>query len=93
LTEKWQIRGLKKTHVRGQSEDEEGELAIRDLTDSQLAFVQEAFSDLAREIGFSGSDRLNELTGNPLAALKILMSYFRRIRDLGVLARQDLIQL
>lgn len=85
--------GLRKTHVRGQSEDDEGEISVRNLTDSQLAFVQESFSDLARAIDFKGADRLSELTGNRLAALKILMSYFRRIRDLVRMTRQDLIQL
>jgi hypothetical protein len=85
--------GLKKAHVRGHDEDAEGEIAIRNLTNTQLAFVQEAFSDLARAVEFKGADRLSELTGNRLAALKMMMSYFRRIGDLAGLSRRDLIRL
>ena len=70
-----------------------GEIAVRDLTDAQLTFVQEAFSDLVREIDFKGAERLSELTGNRLPALKILMSYFRRMRNLATITRQDLIHL
>jgi hypothetical protein len=38
---------------------------------------------LAEALGFSDLARLNELTGNPVATMKIFLSYYRRIRTLA----------
>ncbi len=49
----------------------------------QLQFVEESSDRLARLLGFGDLQELNSLTGNPVATLKILMSYYRRVRTLA----------
>ncbi len=54
-----------------------------DFSRDELAFVEESSARLARLLGFTELKELHALTGNPLATLKILMSYYRRVRMLA----------
>jgi hypothetical protein len=54
-----------------------------ELTRDQIKFVIESAGQLAKAIGFENLEELNQHTGNPLASLKILLSYYRRIRKLA----------
>jgi hypothetical protein len=54
-----------------------------ELTKAQIDFAVESSQRLAKDLGFEGLDELNEGTGNPLATLKILLSYYRRVRTLA----------
>ena len=53
------------------------------LARDQLEFADEAQERLAKAIGFNESSSIKELAGNPVAALKITLSLFRRARDLS----------
>lgn len=54
-----------------------------ELARSQLDFAVKSSEQLANGLGFESLNQLNEGTGNPVATLKILMSYYRRIRTLA----------
>lgn len=54
-----------------------------ELAREELNFVIESSNQLAKAMGFEDLAALNKRTGNPLASLKILLSYFRRIRKLA----------
>ncbi len=54
-----------------------------ELTREQLAFSREAQARLAEAIGFPYLEALRNLTANEVAALKILLSIFRRARLLA----------
>jgi hypothetical protein len=54
-----------------------------DLAQHQIDFANRASEQFAKELGFENLSELNELTGNPVSRLKILLSYYRRIRTLG----------
>ena len=56
------------------------ELAIEK---EQLQFINEAAQKLSQMMGFKNVEQINELTGNSLATLKILLSFYRRIRTLA----------
>jgi hypothetical protein len=52
------------------------------LARDELEFIESASRRLSNLVGFKNLPHLNKLTNNPLASLKILMSYYRRIRTL-----------
>jgi hypothetical protein len=54
-----------------------------ELESDEMNFVMDSSRRLAEALGFTDLAKLNELTDNPLAAMKILMSYYRRIRTLA----------
>ncbi len=54
----------------------------RKLVEEDLRFVTEACKDLSEAIGLENPAALNKLTGDPLASLKILMAFYRRLREL-----------
>jgi hypothetical protein len=54
-----------------------------DLARDQINFAIESSQQLAGAIGFESQEELNQRTGNPLPTLKILLSYYRRIRTLS----------
>lgn len=54
-----------------------------ELTRDQMKFAAEMSQVLGNSLGFDHVAELNERTGNPIATLKIILSYFRRIRKLA----------
>ncbi|MGH9450891.1 MAG: hypothetical protein ACRD11_10145 [Terriglobia bacterium] len=54
-----------------------------ELAKRELDFAEGASERLAKGLGFENPAALNELTGNQLATVKILLSDFRRIRTLA----------
>jgi hypothetical protein len=54
-----------------------------DLAQHQIDFATRASEQFAKELGFQNLNQLNELTGNPVSTLKILLSYYRRVRTLA----------
>jgi hypothetical protein len=54
-----------------------------ELAEAQLNFVVKSSQLLAEGLDFENLDELNEATENPLATLKILLSYYRRVRTLA----------
>lgn len=53
------------------------------LSKEQLEFAVESADNLSRLMGFENIDQVNKLTKNPLATLKILLSFYRKIRVLA----------
>jgi hypothetical protein len=54
-----------------------------ELTKEQLKFVENSLQSLSNLMGFQNVETINSLTKNPLATLKILLSYYRRVRKLS----------
>lgn len=54
-----------------------------DLTEKQIEFAVNMSKVLAEGLGFDRIEELNERTGHPVATLKMLLSYFRRVRKLA----------
>ncbi len=54
-----------------------------ELSHMQMAFVIDSSEKLAKMLGFNDIQTLSERTENPLATLKILLSYYRRLRLLA----------
>lgn len=54
-----------------------------ELSREELDFSIESSEKLAKSLGFESLAKLNELTGNPLATTKILLSHYRRVRTLA----------
>jgi len=52
------------------------------LEKERLQFIDDAIHKLSHAMGFQNVAEMNRLTGNPLATLKILLSFYRRIRTL-----------
>jgi hypothetical protein len=55
----------------------------RQLAKQDLEFVKEAFHILTEEIGLKNASKLANLSGDPLGALKMLMAFYRRVRQLA----------
>jgi len=53
------------------------------LQEEEITFLINSSIRLSEALGFKELGRLNELTSNPLATMKILLSYYRRIRTLA----------
>jgi hypothetical protein len=53
------------------------------LAREELDFIEGSTDQLARMLGFQNVSELDELTGNRLATLKILLSFYRRLRTLA----------
>ena len=53
------------------------------LKKEQLQFINDATQKLSQMMDFKNVEQINKLTGNPLATLKILLSFYRRIRTLA----------
>jgi hypothetical protein len=53
------------------------------LEHEELKFVQDSARTLSQLMGFQNVDQINQLTGNPLSTLKIILSFYRRIRTLA----------
>ena len=54
----------------------------RKLAEEDLYFTVEACKELSQAMGLEGPEALHKLTGNPLASLKILMAFYRRLSEL-----------
>lgn len=59
-----------------------------ELTRDQRQFARESAVDLAERMHFEGMEQLAELSDNEVAALKILLSIYRRSRDLQKIEQQ-----
>jgi hypothetical protein len=53
------------------------------LQREQLEFVEYSMDSLAKMLGFTGLAELRKIAPSPLAALKILLSFYRRVRTLA----------
>ena len=63
-----------------------------ELEREKLKFAEEAAERLGAAMDFKGMDDLRRLTDHPVVRLKILMSLFRRVRDLAKLQDSDQIK-
>lgn len=54
----------------------------QELTKDDVRFTIEACRELSAAIGLDDPEAINKLTGDPLSSLKIIMAFFRRIREL-----------
>jgi hypothetical protein len=54
----------------------------RKLDEEDLKFTVQACKELAAAIGLENPEAIDKLTGEPLASLKILMAFYRRLREL-----------
>jgi hypothetical protein len=53
------------------------------LEREKLEFIEDSTARLARLLGVGAPEKLHRRTGNPLASLRILLSYYRRVRTLA----------
>lgn len=53
------------------------------LSKKQIHFATESANSLSKLLGFKNIKEINKLTNNPLASLKILLSFYRKIRKLS----------
>jgi hypothetical protein len=58
------------------------------LAREEIDFVIYSSQRFAEALGFANLNELNNLTDNPIATLKILLSYYRRVRTLADYARR-----
>ena len=65
----------------------EAKRASLKLSKEQLDFAVESSEKLSKLMGFENLEQINKLTKNPLATLKILLSFYRKIK---VLAKFDI---
>jgi hypothetical protein len=56
----------------------------RKVDEEDLRFAVEKCKELSEAIGLENPEALNKLTGDPLASLKMLMAFYRRLRQLVV---------
>jgi hypothetical protein len=54
-----------------------------ELKKADLEFINSSTKALAELLGFKNLKELNKVTKNPLTSVKILLSFYRRIRDLA----------
>lgn len=54
-----------------------------ELSQAQMRLVEDHANTMARLLGFKGHEELTGRTGNPFITLKILLSYYRRLRELA----------
>ena len=54
-----------------------------ELKEADLKFVNSSTKSLAKLMGFKSIKELHKVTRDPLKSLKILLSFYRRIRDLA----------
>ncbi len=59
-----------------------------ELTRDELALVKESFDQLSGLVGIANVQALNARTDDPLISLKILLSIYRRLRDLAEYQRR-----
>ena len=63
-----------------------------ELSRDQRQFARESAEELAQQMHFGGMEQLAELTDNEVVALKILLSIYRRSRDLSKIEEQGRIR-
>jgi hypothetical protein len=63
-----------------------------DLTKAELEFARESADRFAGLIGFTQMDVIRKLTPNDLVALKVLLSFYRRVRALAKLEKSGKIR-
>ena len=54
-----------------------------ELKEADLKFINSSTKSLAKLMGFKDIKELHKITRNPLTSFKILLSFYRRIRDLA----------
>lgn len=59
----------------------------------ELKFIEESSESFAKLLGFNGTKEITKLTQNRLATLKILLSFYRRIRTLKEFEDKEKLQL
>lgn len=63
-----------------------------DLTSAEIEFAKQSADKLAEMIQFSQMDTIREMTPNQVVALKVLLSFYRRIRALAKLQKSGLMR-
>ena len=63
-----------------------------DLRKEELKWAEDSVKLLADKIGLEDVETLRALSPNPIVALKILLSFYRRVRDLAKLQRRGQIK-
>jgi hypothetical protein len=63
-----------------------------ELGRDELVFAEQAAERLANEMGFNWMEELKQLTANPAVRLKIMLSLYRRVRDLAKLQDSEQIR-
>ena len=53
------------------------------LSKKQIDFAIKSANKLSRLLGFENVEQIQKLTKNPLATLKILLSFYRKIKTLS----------
>jgi hypothetical protein len=76
---------------KGLTDRKLGRLNVRraqlDLTKAELEFSKDSADRFASMIGFVHMDTIRKLTPNDLVALKVLLSFYRRVRSLAKLQK------
>lgn len=72
--------------------DPELEQRYRVLTEEELQMAMNLARQLDSKLGLHVVDRLLEITGNRLSALKIMMTAYRRLEDLNSFSVRDLLE-
>ena len=55
----------------------------RKFTADEIKLLADSLQDLARPLGFTKAHQLRKLCGDDLGAIKMLMSFYRRLRELA----------
>lgn len=81
------VNGTYRNVQKGFTERKLNKLDLRkkelELKMAELEWVQQSTGALSEAMGFDDAATLQELSPNPVMALKILLSFYRRIRDLA----------
>ena len=81
------LNGLYNTIRRGMIERKMLSLDVRErrlkITREEERFARESYTELSRALGLQGSAKLLESAPEPITALKVLLSLFRRLRSLA----------
>ena len=60
-----------------------------ELKNEELQFINKSSNELSKLLVFDDFDKIHKLTGNSLASLKILLSFYRRIRKLAEYQKEE----
>lgn len=64
-----------------------------EIKETDLAFASKSCDGLAKLLGFSDLQKLHDYTGNPIASLKMLLSFYRRVKAIAKFEQVGMIDL
>jgi hypothetical protein len=92
-----QLNDLYSDIYKGIHERKLQEIEIRkkeiEIKETDLAFANKSCEALAKLLGFSDLQKLHDYTGNPIASLKMLLSFYRRVRTIAKFEQSGMIDL